>query len=732
MKHLMICREYPPAPGGGIGVYCARMSRLLAERGETVHVISQLWDGAEKKIEKQCNERLIVHRLPYDDWTSLRPGRRHPALKSAIERNLFDSTFPPQYFAWAVALFAEKLIESEGIEVIEGSDYEAPLYYLQLRRALGMGPANKPPCFVHLHSPTEFIAQHNNWDSRQPSVVAAKQLEEFSIRMADGLLCPSRYLTDQVETHYGLQKGSVKTVPYPIGECKLLTRDKETWKSGLITYVGRLEGRKGVVEFVDAAISIARLHPEAHFAFIGADTFDATNRSVRQRLEKSIPRGLKNRFRFYGKLGQKSVFQLLGKSRLAVVPSRWENFPNTCIEAMASGLPVVASCEGGMAEIITDRKTGWLVPNLDSESLKTVLERALATAPSTLATMGRYAASAVSQHCDNDRTVEKQLGFRRRLINMPTHRSTALSNSVATSITADSSRGSFVTNDAASGIVIVLTCAETNQVPLECLESIEAQTVQPRGVLIATSESGGELRRKIERRLKPGWQVVSLSSNQLSKFSLANRVLNSKLNPLAISFIKPIDVLASSFIADCQETLTHCPDVGIVSGWTANQKGFDIEPCPNFPYQWQSNGAASFSAIRTAALRSASAARLAMKPPYEAWYLFSAMMAAGWVAVTLPKVLVRKALKIKHSKSKTGFTQADLEEMRAVLLENFPQLSNTLNGFSNLSEPLSQRKNYLADQISRAAVLARYPRTTGPQLYGRLKSKVLRGVRHSG
>jgi len=52
MKHLILCREYPPAPGGGIGAYVWHISRLLAESGESVHVIAQAWEGAEGPLEE--------------------------------------------------------------------------------------------------------------------------------------------------------------------------------------------------------------------------------------------------------------------------------------------------------------------------------------------------------------------------------------------------------------------------------------------------------------------------------------------------------------------------------------------------------------------------------------------------------------------------------------------------------------------------------------------------------
>jgi len=52
MKHLIIFSEYPPAPGGGIGTHVWNMARLLADSGETIHVIGQLWKGAEQDVEE--------------------------------------------------------------------------------------------------------------------------------------------------------------------------------------------------------------------------------------------------------------------------------------------------------------------------------------------------------------------------------------------------------------------------------------------------------------------------------------------------------------------------------------------------------------------------------------------------------------------------------------------------------------------------------------------------------
>src|SRR5207244_5683092 len=138
---------------------------------------------------------------------------------------------------------------------------EAPLYYFQLRRALGLGPKRCPPIILHLHSPTEFIALHNDWDIGLPPVLTAKRLEDYSIAAADALLCPSRYLARQVEAHYGLEKESIQVIPLPCGDSPIIERDAETWEKGTICYVGRLERRKGIIEWTDAAVSVAREYP---------------------------------------------------------------------------------------------------------------------------------------------------------------------------------------------------------------------------------------------------------------------------------------------------------------------------------------------------------------------------------------------------------------------------------------------------------------------------------------
>src|ERR1019366_2287659 len=164
MTHLILCREYPPAPylAGGIGTYARHIARQLAEAGETVHVVGQLWEGAPDRIVRLCDGRLIEHRISVEEPIADTPAEE--AEQRTILQQLAASTCPSQLFSWQAARYVEALLEREHIDVIEAQEWEAPLYYLLARRAAGLGPKQQPPCIVHLHSPTQMIFEYNEWD----------------------------------------------------------------------------------------------------------------------------------------------------------------------------------------------------------------------------------------------------------------------------------------------------------------------------------------------------------------------------------------------------------------------------------------------------------------------------------------------------------------------------------------------------------------------------------------
>ncbi len=627
MRHLLICREYPPASyaAGGIGSYAHHIVQLLAERDETVHVIGQRWQGAPAEIEEHYGGRLVIHRVEL----GAAPDDRRPGAREA--RVLFASGFPAQAFAWSAGLLAERLVEEEGIDLIEGQDWEAPLYYFQLRRALGLGPSRLPPCVVHLHSPNEYIDRHNGWDPGRPASVLAKRLEEHTIATADAWLCPSRSLGRSAEARYGLSSGQVEVIPLPMGETKLLDRPGRVWRDGSVLYVGRLEPRKGVLEWCAGALAVAARRPDVRFEFVGADLPFSDQRSMGETLKALIPRELQSRFVFHGEQPRRELPRFLAGARIAVVPSRWENFPNTCVEAMGSGLPVLATRAGAMAEMVQDGVSGWLVDRADPVALAAGLERALAAPADQLLAMGREAATAIARLCDNSAIVEAHLRFRRSVVQAGPR----------PLVVAAGPDGSSPDPAAAGhGLAVILWKREAGSSWDGCLDGLVAQTTPPLVVVLVGPALDGETAESLSVRVRAPVIVIGAASTSSPRAAGVDAVRRSGRRPLAYVFLDDGDRPEPDLLSAYQRALEQYPGAGIVSCWGSNPDPLRIGPAADFPYQLLMNEAGTSVAVRAAACDAAGGAVSDLPTDYDLWAAINGILAAGWTAVTYPALLV--------------------------------------------------------------------------------------------
>ena len=106
------------------------------------------------------------------------------------------------------------------------------------------------------------------------------------------------------------------------------------------------------------------------------------------------------------------VPKFLASAALYVQPSRWEGFPNAVIEAMACGLPVVATRVAGMPEQVAD--TGWLIAPGDPPALAAAIRDALSDRR-RLAAKGRAARERVEREFSEARLVERHVELFERL-----------------------------------------------------------------------------------------------------------------------------------------------------------------------------------------------------------------------------------------------------------------------------------------------------------------------------
>lgn len=159
--------------------------------------------------------------------------------------------------------------------------------------------------------------------------------------------------------------------PRPKGSREDLRRELGLPPRRTLLFLGRLSPVKGP-DVLLAALGRGLLEElDAQLVLLGEGPLDASLRIAAGAVRT-------DRVRFVGRVPLGDVAGWLGASDVLVLPSRSEGLPHAVLEALACGLPAVASAVGGVPEIIEPGVTGWLVRPDDPRALEAALREALA------------------------------------------------------------------------------------------------------------------------------------------------------------------------------------------------------------------------------------------------------------------------------------------------------------------------------------------------------------------
>jgi L-malate glycosyltransferase len=227
--------------------------------------------------------------------------------------------------------------------------------------------------------PVRVTSQRTPLDDRSPWLRRADRWVSRS-GLAHRMVAASEYLRSYCMDREGLHPGRVVTIRNGVdpmyGSAEARSRRAATRSAlglepdhvGILT-VARLSREKGLESLLEAATSLAARRPEARFLWVG-DGELRDDLELRVRQHELADRILILRDR-------RDVPELLGASDLFVLPSLSEGMPNAVLEAMAAGLPVVATSVGGTPEAVIEGETGWLVPPGDPAALARAIGAAL-------------------------------------------------------------------------------------------------------------------------------------------------------------------------------------------------------------------------------------------------------------------------------------------------------------------------------------------------------------------
>jgi L-malate glycosyltransferase len=143
----------------------------------------------------------------------------------------------------------------------------------------------------------------------------------------------------------------------------------------VIATVSRVNRSKGLEYLLQSAVAVLQRLPNARLLIVGEDFNEPGYRAELERLSAQL--GLGRSVFFLGE--RKDISNILQESTVFVLPSLSEGLSNVLLEAMAVGLPIVATNVGGNPEVVEDGKTGLLVPSKNPEELTRALCQILET-----------------------------------------------------------------------------------------------------------------------------------------------------------------------------------------------------------------------------------------------------------------------------------------------------------------------------------------------------------------
>ncbi|HJR79840.1 MAG TPA: glycosyltransferase family 4 protein [Anaerolineales bacterium] len=152
------------------------------------------------------------------------------------------------------------------------------------------------------------------------------------------------------------------------------------WTFPRLLSAGRIVHQKGLDVAMRALGGLKELNWEWQIAGDGPQIHSLKS------LAKEL--GIGNRIHFLGWQSRDQLMKCYGQANIFLFPSRHEGMPNALLEAMASGLPVIASCIAGNEELVVNGETGYLVPSENIESLQAALKKLLID-PALRERMGR-------------------------------------------------------------------------------------------------------------------------------------------------------------------------------------------------------------------------------------------------------------------------------------------------------------------------------------------------------
>ncbi len=415
MHVLTVSNTYPPADISGVGSLVFELAHLFGEAG--------LGEAGDEHQDAHRVSVLTRH-VPADDPYAvgvggpkilfpLLAGWRFLRLASATP---YDVVHLHESDGVMVAIF-HRLARLLGLRAGR-SRLAVTLHVSYVRERLSVRPIRADGKVVSTPTGSERVFA---W-FRAPLL---SFLGKLTARLCDGIATPSKVTATEIEEDYGVSvdaaipngvsrwiaRDATADEPAAGGSIDVEVDDPDSSAEGwpVVLFVGRLRTRKAAAVLLEAFAVLLRDWPQAQLIFAG-------NGELREALEAHAGTlGIASSTRFLGAVPRAEMDQWYRIADVFCLPSIYEGFPVTILEAMAAGLPIVSTTVSGIPEAIDDGVSGYLVEPESATALAAALAR-LAADRELTRSMGRNARRAVREQFSIQATGEAYLKLWQKLL----------------------------------------------------------------------------------------------------------------------------------------------------------------------------------------------------------------------------------------------------------------------------------------------------------------------------
>jgi D-inositol-3-phosphate glycosyltransferase len=343
---------------GGLNVYVREVCSALSDRGVATDVFTRRLNPEEPAIERMAPLSRVVYL---------------PAGPPELDKyGLFDRV--PE-FTDGVARFAR----DQGIRY----DLLYSHYWLSGAVACALHPVFSVP-WVHTAHTLAVVKNRRLARGATPEPQVRVQLEGEISRCADLLVVSTPSEALDLAAAYGIPLHKAEVIAPGVDLEVFRRRDPVSARrqigcpdSQLVLFVGRLERLKGVDIVLRAFAAHADARPDLRLLVLGEDSRHTGESEKARLIQLAAELGIQDRVEFVGPVAHHELPYFYSAASACLMPSYSESFGLVALEAQACGCPVIASNVAGLASVVRDGVTGFLVEGDDSEPYASALGRLL-------------------------------------------------------------------------------------------------------------------------------------------------------------------------------------------------------------------------------------------------------------------------------------------------------------------------------------------------------------------